>query len=107
MTIINVKIANFALALESDNEEQLQKLVKEVNRKIDNVKIANPGISDIKALLVTMIFLQEAIHQAENSVSDKADVLANKKYNDLISSFHDILNSAAEKIEVLSNLINK
>ena len=106
MKVINVKIANFALALESDNEEQLNKLVNAVNSKINNVKAGNPGIADIKALLITLLFLQETAHNIESSVSIKADLLAGERCHDIISSFNDIMSSASDKVEALSNLIN-
>ena len=98
MTIVNVKIANFALQLESDDEAKLLMLVDEVNAKINETKIVNAGISDVKALLITTLLLQEIVmNEKSNSnlsiINRKRDDALNKILIDITSRIECICDS--------------
>ena len=107
MTLLDLKIGNFSLQIEADDHKKILELTKEVNERVNALKASLKGITDIKAVLITALMLQDEVHKAQDSADIKEKTLALHQKQELESSFYTLLNHVTDKIEELSSDLKK
>lgn len=107
MPVIDLKIGNLSLQIEADDHKKILELAEEVNAKINSLKTSLKGITDIKAVLITTLMLQDEIHKATDSAKIQAKSLASEQIEELEFSFYNLLNHVSDKIEELSSDLQK
>ena len=87
MQLFEVKIGSFSVQIESSDAQKLNEVVCIINTKIAKIKEHNANITDLKAILLTVIMLQN-------------DIMAHTSHDNC--SMQHILNSINEVSSMLS-----
>lgn len=107
MLVLDLKIGNLSLQIEADDHKKVLELASEVNEKINALKTSLKGITDIKAVLIVTLMLQDEIHKTQNAANIQARILASQQMQELESSFYNLLNHVTDKIDELSSILQK
>jgi len=107
MAIVEIKIGSLSIQIESEEKEKIIDLTAELNNKINKLKLNFKGLTDIKALLIMALMLQDEIHKAENSSDSKAEDIVKKQDKEVRDSFNELIDNAIEKIDKLSMTLSK
>ncbi|MDJ1257292.1 MAG: cell division protein ZapA [Candidatus Midichloria sp.] len=106
MAIVDLKIGNLSLQIESEEKEKILMLADEVNGRVNHLKSNLKGLTDIKAILITVLMLQDEVTKAKNAFTAKAQAVAEEQNQALTKSFYELLDHVGEKInELAKNLI--
>ncbi|MFV9956208.1 MAG: cell division protein ZapA [Candidatus Midichloria sp.] len=104
---MDLKIGNLSLQIESEEKEKILMLADEVNGKINNLKSNLKGLTDIKAILITALMLQDEVIKARNASTAKAQAITEERSQTLTKSFYELLDHVGEKINKLAKNLTK
>ena len=107
MANVSIKFNNkeFLLACEDGQEEHLEELLIQINKKFNNLKNELGNLGENKLLLITAIKVMDEYHETKKKVEQKKEELKNlsSKFKELKSLIYDYRDKKEEEIRNLNN----
>ena len=105
MANVSIKFNNkeFLLACEDGQEEHLEELLIQINKKFNNLKKDLGNLGENKLLLITAVKIMDEYYETKKKVDKKKDELNDlsnkfKELKSLIYEYRDIKESEIEKL---------
>ena len=106
MANVSIKFNNkeFLLACEDGQEEHLEELLIQINKKFNNLKDDLGNLGENKLLLITAVKIMDEYYETKKKVDQKKDELNNlsNKFKELKSLIYDYRDSKETEIEKLN-----
>ena len=106
MANVSIKFNNkeFLLACEDGQEEHLEELLIQINRKFNNLKNDLGNLGENKLLLITAVKIMDEYYETKKKVDQKKDELndLSNKFKELKSLIYDYRDSKESEIEKLN-----
>ena len=106
MANVSIKFNNkeFLLACEDGQEEQLEELLIQINKKFNNLKNDLGNLCENKLLLVTAVKIMDEYYETKKKVDQKKEELndLSKKFKELKSLIYDYRDTKESEIEKLN-----
>ena len=106
MANVSIKFNNkeFLLACEDGQEEHLEELLIQINKKFNNLKNDLGNLGENKLLLITAVKIMDEYYETKKKVDQKKDELNNlsSKFKELKSLIYDYRDSKETEIEKLN-----
>ena len=106
MANVSIKFNNkeFLLACEDGQEEHLEELLIQINKKFNNLKNDLGNLGENKLLLITAVKIMDEYHETKKKVDQKKDELndLSNKFKELKSLIYDYRDSKESEIEKLN-----
>ena len=106
MANVSIKFNNkeFLLACEDGQEEHLEELLIQINKKFNNLKNDLGNLGENKLLLITAVKIMDEYYETKKKVDQKKDELndLSKKFKELKSLIYDYRDSKESEIEKLN-----
>jgi len=106
MANVSIKFNNkeFLLACEDGQEEHLEELLIQINKKFNNLKNDFGNLGENKLLLITAIKIMDEYYETKKKVDQKKDELnaLSNKFKELKSLIYDYSDSKESEIEKLN-----
>ena len=106
MANISIKFNNkeFLLACEDGQEEHLEELLIQINKKFNNLKNDLGNLGENKLLLITAVKIMDEYYETKKKVDQKKDELneLSKKFKELKSLIYDYRDTKESEIEKLN-----
>ncbi len=103
---VSIKFNNkeFLLACEDGQEEHLEELLIQINKKFNNLKNDLGNLGENKLLLVTAVKIMDEYYETKKKVDQKKEELNNlsNKFKELKSLIYDYRDSKESEIEKLN-----
>ena len=107
MANVSIKFNNkeFLLACEDGQEEHLEELLIQINKKFNNLKNDLGNLGENKLLLITAVKIMDEYYETKKKVDQKKDELNDlsnkfKELKSLIYDYRDIKESEIEKLNL-------
>ncbi|MDC0233381.1 cell division protein ZapA [Candidatus Pelagibacter sp.] len=106
MANISIKFNNkeFLLACEDGQEEHLEELLIQINKKFNNLKNDLGNLGENKLLLITAVKIMDEYYETKKKVDQKKDELndLSNKFKELKSLIYDYRDTKESEIEKLN-----
>ena len=106
MANVSIKFNNkeFLLACEDGQEEHLEELLIQINKKFNNLKNDLGNLGENKLLLITAVKIMDEYYETKKKVDQKKDELndLSNKFKELKSLIYDYRDSKESEIEKLN-----
>ena len=106
MANVSIKFNNkeFLLACEDGQEEHLEELLIQINKKFNNLKNDLGNLGENKLLLITAVKIMDEYYETKKKVDQKKDELndLSNKFKELKSLIYDYRDSKETEIEKLN-----
>ena len=106
MANVSIKFNNkeFLLACEDGQEEHLEELLIQINKKFNNLKNDLGNLGENKLLLITAVKIMDEYYETKKKVDQKKEELNNlsNKFKELKSLIYDYRNTKESEIEKLN-----
>ncbi len=106
MANVSIKFNNkeFLLACEDGQEEHLEELLIQINKKFNNLKNDLGNLGENKLLLITAVKIMDEYYETKKKVDQKKDELKDlsKKFKELKSLIYDYRDRKESEIEKLN-----
>ena len=106
MANVSIKFNNkeFLLACEDGQEEHLEELLIQINKKFNNLKNDLGNLGENKLLLITAVKIMDEYYETKKKVDQKKEELndLSKKFKELKSLIYDYRNAKESEIEKLN-----
>ena len=106
MANVSIKFNNkeFLLACEDGQEEHLEELLIQINKKFNNLKNDLGNLGENKLLLITAIKIMDEYYETKKKVDQKKDELndLSNKFKELKSLIYDYRDTKESEIEKLN-----
>ena len=106
MANVSIKFNNkeFLLACEDGQEEHLEELLIQINKKFNNLKNDLGNLGENKLLLITAVKIMDEYYETKKKVDQKKDELndLSKKFKELKSLIYDYRDTKESEIEKLN-----
>ena len=106
MANVSIKFNNkeFLLACEDGQEEQLEELLIQINKKFNNLKNDLGNLGENKLLLITAVKIMDEYYETKKKVDQKKDELKelSNKFKELKSLIYDYKYTKESEIEKLN-----
>ena len=106
MANVNIKFNNkqFLLACEDGQEEHLEELLIQINKKFNNLKNDLGNLGENKLLLITAVKIMDEYYETKKKVDQKKEELndLSKKFKELKSLIYDYRDTKESEIEKLN-----
>ena len=106
MANVSIKFNNkeFLLACEDGQEEHLEELLIQINKKFNNLKNDLGNLGENKLLLITAVKIMEEYYETRKKVDQKKDELndLSNKFKELKSLIYDYRDTKESEIEKLN-----
>ena len=106
MANVSIKFNNkeFLLACEDGQEEHLEELLIQINKKFNNLKNDLGNLGENKLLLITAVKIMDEYYETKKKVDQKKEELndLSKKFNELKSLIYDYRDTKESEIEKLN-----
>ena len=106
MANVSIKFNNkeFILACEDGQEEHLEELLIQINKKFNNLKNDLGNLGENKLLLITAVKIMDEYYETKKKVDQKKDELKDlsNKFKELKSLIYDYKDSKESEIEKLN-----
>ena len=106
MANISIKFNNkeFLLACEDGQEEHLEELLIQINKKFNNLKNDLGNLGENKLLLITAVKIMDEYYETKKKVDQKKDELndLSNKFKELKSLIYDYRDSKESEIKKLN-----
>ena len=106
MANVRIKFNNkeFLLACEDGQEEHLEELLIQINKKFNNLKNDLGNLGENKLLLITAVKIMDEYYETKKKVDQKKDELndLSNKFKELKSLIYDYRDSKESEIEKLN-----
>jgi len=106
MANVSIKFNNkeFLLACEDGQEEHLEELLIQINKKINNLKNDLGNLGENKLLLITAVKIMDEYYETKKKVDQKKEELndLSKKFKELKSLIYDYRDKKESEIEKLN-----
>ena len=107
MANVSIKFNNkeFLLACEDGQEEHLEELLIQINKKFNNLKNDLGNLGENKLLLITAVKIMDEYYETKKKVDQKKDELNNlsSKFKELKSLIYDYRDTKETEIEKLNS----
>ena len=107
MANVSIKFNNkeFLLACEDGQEEHLEELLIQINKKFNNLKNDLGNLGENKLLLITAVKIMDEYYETKKKVDQKKDELNNlsNKFKELKSLIYDYRDTKESEIEKLNS----
>ena len=107
MANVSIKFNNkeFLLACEDGQEEHLEELLIQINKKFNNLKNDLGNLGENKLLLITAVKIMDEYYETKKKVDQKKDELKDlsnkfKELKSLIYDYRDLKESEIEKLNL-------
>jgi cell division protein ZapA (FtsZ GTPase activity inhibitor) len=100
MKTVDIRLASLSLQLDSDDPEKILCLVDQINHRISTLKAQHRGITDIKAVLILVLTLQDELNSSQVAHDRESTLIQENK--ELKESFYNLLEHLTEKINDLT-----
>ena len=108
MANVRIKFNNkeFLLACEDGQEEHLEELLIQINKKFNNLKNDLGNLGENKLLLITAVKIMDEYYETKKKVDQKKEELndLSKKFKELKSLIYDYRDTKESEIEKLKEL---
>ena len=106
MANVSIKFNNkeFLLACEAGQEEHLEELLIQINKKFNNLKNDLGNLGENKLLLITAVKIMDEYYETKKKVDQKKEELndLSKKFKELKSLIYDYRDTKESEIEKLN-----
>ena len=106
MANVSIKFNNkeFLLACEDGQEEHLEELLIQINKKFNNLKNDLGNLGENKLLLITAVKIMDEYYETKKKVDQKKDELndLSNKFKELKSLIYDYKDSKESEIDKLN-----
>ena len=106
MANVSIKFNNkeFLLACEDGQEEHLEELLSQINKKFNNLKNDLGNLGENKLLLITAVKIMDEYYETKKKVDQKKEELndLSKKFKELKSLIYDYKDTKETEIEKLN-----
>ena len=106
MANVGIKFNNkeFLLACEDGQEEHLEELLIQINKKFNNLKNDLGNLGENKLLLITAVKIMDEYYETKKKVDQKKDELndLSNKFKELKSLIYDYRDTKESEIEKLN-----
>ena len=106
MANVSIKFNNkeFLLACEDGQEEHLEELLIQINKKFNNLKNDLGNLGENKLLLITAVKIMDEYYETKKKVDQKKEELndLSKKFKELKSLIYDYKDTKETEIEKLN-----
>jgi len=106
MANVSIKFNNkeFLLACEDGQEEHLEELLIQINKKFNNLKNDLGNLGENKFLLITAVKIMDEYYETKKKVDQKKEELndLSKKFKELKSLIYDYRDTKESEIEKLN-----
>ncbi len=106
MANVSIKFNNkeFLLACEDGQEEHLEELLIQINKKFNNLKNDLGNLGENKLLLITAVKIMDEYYETKKKVDQKKEELndLSKKFKELKSLIYDYRETKESEIEKLN-----
>ena len=106
MANVSIKFNNneFLLACEDGQEEHLEELVIQINKKFNNLKNDLGNLGENKLLLITAVKIMDEYYETKKKVDQKKEELndLSKKFKELKSLIYDYRDTKESEIKKLN-----
>ena len=106
MANVNIKFNNkeFLLSCEDGQEEHLEELLIQINKKFNNLKNDLGNLGENKLLLITAVKIMDEYYETKKKVDKKKEELndLSKKFKELKSLIYDYRDTKESEIEKLN-----
>ena len=106
MANVSIKFNNkeFLLACEDGQEEHLEELLIQINKKFNNLKNDLGNLGENKLLLITAVKIMDEYYETKKKVDQKKEELndLSKKFKELESLIYDYRDEKESEIEKLN-----
>ena len=106
MANVSIKFNNkeFLLACEDGQEEHLEELLIQINKKFNNLKNDLCNLGENKLLLITAVKIMDEYYETKKKVDQKKEELndLSKKFKELKSLIYDYRDTKESEIEKLN-----
>ena len=106
MANVSIKFNNkeFLLACEDGQEEHLEELLIQINKKFNNLKNDLGNLGENKLLLITAVKIMDEYYETKKKVDQKKDELndLSKKFKELKSLIYDYRDTNESEIQKLN-----
>ena len=106
MANVSIKFNNkeFLLACEDGQEEHLEELLIQINKKFNNLKNDLGNLGENKLLLITAVKIMDEYYETKKKVDQKKNELndLSNKFKELKSLIYDYRNTKESEIEKLN-----
>ena len=106
MANVSIKFNNkeFLLACEDGQEEHLEELLIQINKKFNNLKNDLGNLGENKLLLITAVKIMDEYYETKKKVDQKKEELndLSKKFKELKSLIYDYRDTKESEIEKLN-----
>ena len=106
MANVSIKFNNkeFLLACEDGQEEHLEELLIQINKKFNNLKNDLGNLGENKLLLITAVKIMDEYYETKKKVDQKKDELNNlsKKFKELKSLIYDYRDTKESEFQKLN-----
>ena len=106
MANVSIKFNNkeFLLACEDGQEEHLEELLIQINKKFNNLKNDLGNLGENKLLLITAVKIMDEYYETKKKVDQKKDELndLSNKFKELKSLIYDYRDTKESEIEKLN-----
>ena len=106
MANVSIKFNNkeFLLACEDGQEEHLEELLIQINKKFNNLKNDLGNLGENKLLLITAVKIMDEYYETKKKVDQKKEELndLSKKFKELKSLIYDYRDTKETEIEKLN-----
>ena len=106
MANVSIKFNNkeFLLACEDGQEEHLEELLIQINKKFNNLKNDLGNLGENKLLLITAVKIMDEYYETKKKVDQKKEELndLSKKFKELKSLIYDYRDNKESEIEKLN-----
>lgn len=106
MANVSIKFNNkeFLLACEDGQEEHLEELLIQINKKFNNLKNDLGNLGENKLLLITAVKIMDEYYETKKKVDQKKDELKDlsNKFKELKSLIYDYRDTKESEIEKLN-----
>ena len=106
MANVSIKFNNkeFLLACEDGQEEHLEELLIQINKKFNSLKNDLGNLGENKLLLITAVKIMDEYYETKKKVDQKKDELQNlsNKFKELKSLIYDYRDTKESEIEKLN-----
>ena len=103
MANVRIKFNNkeFLLACEDGQEEHLEELLIQINKKFNNLKNDLGNLGENKLLLITAVKIMDEYYETKKKVDQKKDELndLSKKFKELKSLIYDYRDSKESEVK--------
>ena len=99
----------FLLSCEDDQEEHLEELLIQINKKFNNLKNDLGNLGENKLLLITAVKVMDEYYETKKKVEEKKEELKNlsNKFKELKSLIYEYRDNKEQEILQLNNDHNK